>query len=154
MDARADALFEARRSDARTGAQLRPDPQAAQPARAEVRIEGRQPEVRTGALSARDTTLARPVGIIRGESRPEWHPKQQLARAEPRARIEAPRAPQPRMEIRPVQNVARRESTAMAVARNEPPMNAARAEIRPAQAVSRQGPGAGAKAMARPRMGP
>ena len=130
--------------------------------RQEARAASTAAEVRGGRAVWTETRVE--PGQVSGHSgeariRPERHANPQAARIEPSARVEVPRAPQPRLEARPAPSAARQESATVAVARHEPAArhqvpqgSAPRAEIRPPQAAARQE--SGAKVIARPRMGP
>jgi hypothetical protein len=91
-------------------AETRANPPVAPAAPIAMRIEGRRsdarPEAHSYVLPARDTVVARPVNVNRVESHQELHANRQAARFEPSARIDVPRAPQPRMAVRPVQSAA------------------------------------------------
>ncbi|TAK67929.1 MAG: DUF3300 domain-containing protein [Betaproteobacteria bacterium] len=140
---------EPRRSDERMD--LRPT------ARPETRSEARSDDHRPAAPPAAETRAkVQPAPASQRAAVMQTAPVAQHA---PSARHEAPRAPQPRMEFRPAQSAARRETATMAVARHEPAArhyvpkaSGPRAEIRSPQAAARQEPGA--KLIARPRMGP
>ena len=174
MDAHPNARIEARRPDARpavvTRANVKPAPAAqpapvTQPAPAHTRFDHRR-ETRGPAQSAQPAPAMQPVPIMQSgpaaqpapatQPAPTSRGDRQAARIESNARLEAPRAPQPRMEVRPAPSAARQDPALMAAARHEPAArhqmpqaSAPRADTRSSAAAARED--SGTKAIGRPR---
>ena len=156
--ARSDTRFEARRPDTRAAIEPRPNLRPATVAPA-IPVMRPMPVVQAPPVMPVVKPLpvmqAPPVVQAAPAARGGWH----AVRPEPGPRFEAPRTPQPRMEIRPAPSVARHEPAHMAAARHEPAArqqipqaSAPRADSRPLPAAARQDPGA--NVVARLRMVP
>jgi len=176
-DAHPNARFEARRPDPLpamgTRANVEPAPAAplAQPAAAvkpaptDIRFDHRR-ETRGPAQPAQPAAaipVMRPVPVMQAvpvaQAAPAARGDRHAARVEPGARIEAPRAAQPRMDVHPAQSAVRHEPAPTAAARHEPAArhhaqqaSPPRADSRPPPAEARQE--SGAKANARRKMDP
>jgi len=135
---------------------------ALQPAPADRRFDRRR-EMRGIAQPAQPAAVMGPVPVMQAapaaQTAPAARGDRHAARVDPGARFDAPRAPQPRMDVRHVQSAARQEPAPTATARHEPAArhqapqaSAPRTDIRPPPAEARRE--SGAKANARRKMDP